>query len=221
MKKFVIVILFFVSIFFSQSYGMDYRLMLLRGNIFNHIKFASISRFFIQNSDFIKSFDSVNREIVVGNVFEEEDGNILYTSEEERALYNLFVDEEIRKLRDKDFNEHERLLIYGSILSIITVEEFDKLFGDEEELEALNSRGPRFFIKFIKKKLRFFRQVIIEKQGIRVDLSVIEEENEKLDKLMKKILENKYYEEFSDFDDSDDSGEDGIFEIVIGFFSAN
>lgn len=223
MKKFAIVILFFISIFFSRSYGMDFididsRPIILNLKILDHIRFVSISRFLIQSSDFIQSLSSINREIFLKNVFTEEDGRLLYTLEYERLLYDLFINEEIKRLRNIDFNDYERLLINGSMLSIITVEEFDELFSDEEKLEELNLRRPHFLIKFIKKKLRFFRQVIEEKQFIEVDLSIIEEEDGRLDELRKKILKNRYHEEFSDFDDSE---ENGIFEFFISLFKAN
>ena len=227
MKKLILASLLLLSVFFSQSYGMfslesmmsNMQRMMLKRNVLLHIIFGSISRCSIQCAD------SIGRERFSENV---------HTEEDERALDALFPNEEIKEERDRAFDEYERLLQEGALLSVITVEEFDESFGDEEQLEefickqrkkeinkilcseeiddthkvAMISEFKKTldpFVNVVKEKLGFLRQIIEEKQELEADLSALEKEDERLQKLMKKIAKNRYSD--SEVSSSDESGE--------------
>ncbi len=201
MKKLSLACFFLLSVFFSKSYGMDscgtmmsnLRQMMMKRNVLIHILFGSISRYVIQSAD------SIWIEQFPENVHTEEDKIEL----------------------DFLFHEYERLLQEGTLLSVITVNEFDESFIDEESLKLficderekeinkirfneeiyymdkvkmIDKFEKRFdsLVNIIKEKLGFLRQIIVEKQGLEVDISVLEEESERLDYFVKKIVKNRY-----------------------------
>lgn len=210
MKKLTLTCLFLLSVFFSKSYGMnsfepmmlDLRQMMLKRNVFVHIVFGYISRYVIQSADSIR--------------------------------LEKFPDEETKEEMYRTFDEYEKILQDGTLLSVITVEEFDELFIDKESLESF-IRDERekeinkiccneeidciykveMIVEFkrrfdplvivIEEKLGFLRQIVVEKQGLEIDISVLEKESEVLDDFIKKIVRNRSFclEIFS----SDESGE--------------